>query len=77
VRLILDPRRSPRVPARLRVQVQHASEEWQAETEDLGPRGCLLVSPRPLEALAASPRDPEIAAAIGALAFRDRQVPQE
>ncbi|HZY02277.1 MAG TPA: PilZ domain-containing protein [Anaeromyxobacteraceae bacterium] len=49
MRLILDPRRSPRVPVRLRVQVQHASGEWQAETEDVGPGGCLLVTPRPLD----------------------------
>ena len=49
MRIILNPRRSPRVTARLRVQVQHASGEWQAETEDIGPGGCLLASPRPLD----------------------------
>lgn len=50
VRLLFNPRRSPRVAIRLRVQIQCAGQAWQARTEDLGPGGCLLVSPRPLEA---------------------------
>ncbi|HEU4386090.1 MAG TPA: PilZ domain-containing protein [Anaeromyxobacteraceae bacterium] len=49
MRLILNPRRSQRVAARLRVRVEHAGGESQAETEDVGPGGCLLVSPLPLE----------------------------
>ena len=46
---ILNPRRSPRLPARCRVTVAHGGAGWVAETEDVGPRGCQLVSPRPLE----------------------------
>lgn len=45
---IPNPRRAPRIPARLRVEVAHAGETWSAETGDLGPGGCLVVSPRPL-----------------------------
>jgi hypothetical protein len=46
---ILNPRRSPRLPARCRVTVAHGGAGWVAETEDVGPRGCQIVSPRPLE----------------------------
>jgi len=45
---IENPRRHPRVPVRLRVKVVQRGEDFQAETEDMGPGGCLLVSPRPL-----------------------------
>jgi len=45
-----NPRRFPRVPARLRVGVSARGDGFQAVTEDLGPGGCLLVSPRPLTA---------------------------
>jgi PilZ domain-containing protein len=43
-----NPRRTPRVPIRLRVDVAQDGDAWRAETADLGPGGCLLVSPRPL-----------------------------
>ncbi len=46
---VLNPRRSPRLPARCRVTVAHGGAGWVAETEDVGPRGCQLVSARPLE----------------------------
>jgi hypothetical protein len=46
---ILNPRRSPRLPARCRVTIAHGGAGWVAETEDVGPRGCQLVSSRPLE----------------------------
>lgn len=45
-----NPRRFPRVPARLRVGVSARGDGFQAVTEDVGPGGCLLVSPRPLAA---------------------------
>jgi hypothetical protein len=38
------------VPARLRVAVAHKGDGWNAETEDLGPGGCLLLSHRALAA---------------------------
>lgn len=41
-----DPRRSPRLLARCRVDVRHRLARWRAETEDLGPDGCQLVTPR-------------------------------
>jgi hypothetical protein len=47
-RFIDNPRRFPRLPARLRVLVAARGDGFGAETEDLGPGGCLLVSPRPL-----------------------------
>jgi len=47
---VLNPRRSPRLPARCRVTVAHGGAGWVAETEDVGPRGCQIVSQRPLEA---------------------------
>ena len=45
---IENPRRFPRVPARLSVGVSTRGEGFQAVTEDLGAGGCLLVTPRPL-----------------------------
>jgi PilZ domain len=43
-----NPRRGPRVPLRLRVDIAHRGDSWEAETEDLGPGGCLVLSQRPL-----------------------------
>lgn len=51
---LVNPRRSPRLPARCRVTVAHGGAGWVAETEDVGPRGCQIVSPRPLEVGAAA-----------------------
>ena len=46
---LVNPRRSPRLPARCRVTVAHRGAGWVAETEDVGPRGCQLLSSRPLD----------------------------
>jgi hypothetical protein len=43
---LLNPRRAPRVPARFPVALRHRFSSWSAETEDVGPRGCQLVTPR-------------------------------
>jgi hypothetical protein len=43
---VLNPRRTPRVPHRCTVEIRDRFAAWQAETEDLGPRGCQLVTPR-------------------------------
>jgi hypothetical protein len=43
---VLNPRRAPRIPARCPVVVRHRFSTWKAETEDLGPRGLQLVTPR-------------------------------
>jgi hypothetical protein len=42
---IVNPRRAPRAPARCRVTVVCAAGTFEAATEDIGPRGCQLVSP--------------------------------
>lgn len=42
---IVNPRRAPRAPAHCRVTVVCAAGTFDATTEDLGPRGCQLVSP--------------------------------
>ena len=43
---VLNPRRAPRVPHRCSVEVRDRFTSWVAVTEDLGPRGCQLVTPR-------------------------------
>lgn len=45
---ILNPRRAPRVPARCTVDVRMRFAAWSAETDDVGPGGCQLVTPRPI-----------------------------
>lgn len=45
-RYIINPRRAPRVPVRLRVRVGAAGSEFGAETRDFGPGGCLMLTPR-------------------------------
>jgi PilZ domain-containing protein len=40
-------RRFPRLRARCRVELRDRFGTWSAETEDLGPRGCRVVTPRP------------------------------
>lgn len=42
-----DTRRYPRLRARCRVLVRDRYGVWEALTEDLGPRGCRIVTPRP------------------------------
>jgi len=46
---VLDPRRAPRAPLRIAVEVRDRLESWWAEADDLGPKGCQLVSPRVVE----------------------------
>jgi hypothetical protein len=43
---IVNPRRAPRAPARCRAAVASAAGSFEAETEDIGARGCQIVSPR-------------------------------
>ncbi len=42
-----DTRKYPRLRARCRVLVRDRYGVWEAETEDLGPRGCRIVTTRP------------------------------
>lgn len=43
---LVNPRRAPRVAHRCRVEVRDRFSAWTASTEDLGPLGCQLVTPR-------------------------------
>jgi hypothetical protein len=43
---LVNPRRAPRVAHRCRVEVRDRFSTWTASTEDLGPLGCQLVTPR-------------------------------
>lgn len=45
--LAAQNRRFPRLRARCRVQVRDGYGAWEAETEDVGPRGCRIVTRRP------------------------------
>lgn len=47
---IVNPRRVPRAPARCRAAVASSAGAFDAETEDIGARGCQVVSPRHLDA---------------------------
>jgi len=46
---ILNPRRAPRVPLRCAVEIRHRLTVWNGETEDLGPGGCQIVTPRVID----------------------------
>lgn len=41
-------RRFPRLPSRCRVRLRDRFGVWDGETEDIGPRGCRMVTARPL-----------------------------
>jgi hypothetical protein len=43
---LVNPRRAPRLAHRCRVDVRDRFAAWTAATEDLGPLGCQLVTPR-------------------------------
>jgi PilZ domain len=42
-----ESRRFPRLVTRCRVRIRDRFGTWEAETEDLGPRGCRIVTARP------------------------------
>lgn len=46
---ILNPRRAPRVPFRCDVEIRHRLAVWNGETDDIGPGGCRIVTPRVLD----------------------------
>jgi hypothetical protein len=43
---VINPRRAPRVAHRCNVELRDRFASWKAETEDLGPGGCKVASPR-------------------------------
>src|SRR5512142_3565866 len=63
---VLNPRRAPRIPARCPVEIRHRCSSWRAETEDVGPRGLQLVTPR----LVAPGREVRLAVDVGGLRRR-------
>ncbi len=46
---LLNPRRVPRVPLRAAVELRHRLTRWSGHTEDVGPGGCQVVSPRAVD----------------------------
>jgi len=46
---ILNPRRALRVTVRCAVEIRHRFITWRGETEDIGPRGCQIVTARVLD----------------------------
>jgi hypothetical protein len=60
---VLNPRRAPRLQLRCTVEIRDRFAAWTAETEDLGPRGCQLVTPR----LAAPGRELQLQIACNAI----------
>ncbi len=46
---ILNPRRVPRIPLRCVVDIRHRFSSWSGQTEDVGPGGCQIVSPRAVD----------------------------
>lgn len=42
-----ESRRFPRLSTRCHVRIRDRFGVWEAETEDVGPRGCRIVTPRP------------------------------
>lgn len=47
---VQNPRRSKRVPAHCRIEVLHGTGSWRSVTQDIGPGGCQIVSPGPIQA---------------------------
>lgn len=78
---IVNPRRAPRAPARCRAAVVAASGPFDAETEDIGARGCQVVSPRnvkqgeALDLVITSEKIPEPLRAGGTVAWVSEQPP--
>jgi hypothetical protein len=78
---VSSTRRGLRVPARCTVRAATSLSSWDAETEDIGPLGCRLVGPRPLERgqplklAITSPHVQELLEAVGRVAWRSVRPP--
>ncbi len=46
---VQNPRKFPRIRAKLRVVVSHGGAGWSAETFDVSATGCQIVTPRPMQ----------------------------
>ncbi len=78
---ITNPRRAPRAPARCRARVAAPGGTFDAETEDVGARGCQVVSPslvrrgEPIEIILTSEKLPEGLRVTGRVAWVSVQAP--
>jgi hypothetical protein len=78
---IVNPRRAPRAPVRCRATVVCAAGTFEADTEDIGPSGCQLVSPVQvrkgdvLELVVESEQVPAPLRIRGAVAWSSSQAP--
>jgi len=78
---IVNPRRAPRAPARCRIAVISAAASFDAETEDIGPYGCQVASPKgvkkgaPVRATIANDRLPDALRVGGRIAWTSAQFP--
>ncbi len=78
---ILNPRRAPRAPARCRAAVLTPAGAFEAETEDIGARGCQVVSPKlvkkgdPVRITVSADRVPDELRMAGKVAWVSAQPP--
>jgi len=78
---IVNPRRSPRAPVRCRAQVITGQGNIEAETEDVGMRGCQVISPKlvrrsePVRLVVSHPRLREPLEVAGRVAWASPQEP--
>ncbi len=78
---IVNPRRAPRAPARCRASVVTPAGAFDAETEDIGSRGCQVVSPKlvrkgdPLTLTISADKVPDLLRAAGKVAWVSPQPP--
>jgi hypothetical protein len=78
---IMNPRKAPRATARCRAAVVSAAGAFDAETEDIGARGCQVISPallrkgEPLELTISCERVPEPLRARGRVTWVSEQPP--
>lgn len=78
---IVNPRRAPRAPARCRAAVVTPAGTFEAETEDVGARGCQVVSPKrvrrgdAVELVLSSDRFPDELRVSGKVAWVSEQPP--
>jgi hypothetical protein len=81
VEFIVNPRRAPRAPARCHAAVVARRRSFDAETEDIGARGCQVVSPSlmkqgdPIEIVITSERLSQPLRATGTVAWVSEQPP--
>jgi len=77
----VNPRRAPRAPARCRTAVVSAAASFDADTEDIGPYGCQVASPKgmkkgaPVRVTIANDRLPDALRVGGRVAWTSARFP--